>query len=275
MVQMFYDAIIANPQTRTLAGTPANIRPQVHAMLLANGYDDFGKIIPVPVTPLAPSVTNDDVLNTVIGMTIGMEYKLDEAEYIAYLDTTFNALDFSGNHTLLVRVSAEGINPVGLDTTLIFTVNLITPVEPLVSADDVNNVIVGIDETMEYKLDGSTIYTPYNPTIIPDFSGEHTVDVRVTAIANVRNASLPVTLIFTTNLITPDAPNVTSDNENNVIVGIDETMEYAVDGATSYTLYNPQYRPDLLANHTINVRVAAVEKINYASPDTSLKFTTV
>ncbi|MBX4259721.1 hypothetical protein KTC96_24665 (plasmid) [Clostridium estertheticum] len=76
-----------------------------------------------PVTPIAPVVTNDDVTNTVTGMTTGMEYKLDSAEYVAYDATTFNGIDFSGEHTLLVRVSAEGINPASADTTLIFTTN--------------------------------------------------------------------------------------------------------------------------------------------------------
>jgi len=82
--------------------------------------------IPVPVTPLAPNVTNDDTLNTVIGMTTGMESNLDGAGYVAYDEVTFNAIDLSGEHTLLVRVSAEGINPVSADTTLVFTTNVVT-----------------------------------------------------------------------------------------------------------------------------------------------------
>jgi hypothetical protein len=82
-------------------------------------------IIPVvPVTPATPAVTNDDTANTVAGMAAGMEYKLDSAtDYVAYNAETFATLDFSGGHTLLVRVAAVGINPVSADTTLTFTVN--------------------------------------------------------------------------------------------------------------------------------------------------------
>jgi hypothetical protein len=36
-------------------------------------------------------------------------------------------LDFSGDHTLLVRVAAAGINPASADTTLIFTTNPVVP----------------------------------------------------------------------------------------------------------------------------------------------------
>ncbi|MBU3143570.1 hypothetical protein [Clostridium sp. CF012] len=51
MVQMFYDAIIAKPQTRTLAATLIAIRSQVHDKLMANGYDDNGVKIPVVEEP--------------------------------------------------------------------------------------------------------------------------------------------------------------------------------------------------------------------------------
>ena len=81
-----------------------------------------------PVTPDAPSVTSDDDANTVTGMTTAaMEYKLDAADYVVYDATAFDLLDFSGAHTLLVRVAAEGINPVSADTTLTFTTNPVTP----------------------------------------------------------------------------------------------------------------------------------------------------
>ncbi len=76
----------------------------------------------VPVQPAAPAVTNNDTLNTVAGMAAGMEYKLDAAGYVAYDVATFPT-DFSGNHTLLVRIAAEGINPFGPDMTLTFTAN--------------------------------------------------------------------------------------------------------------------------------------------------------
>jgi putative cell wall-binding protein len=73
--------------------------------------------------PAAPNVTNDDTANTVTGIAAGMEYSLDGAGYVEYDAATFNAIDFSRSHTLLVRVAAIGNNPAGLDTTLTFTAN--------------------------------------------------------------------------------------------------------------------------------------------------------
>src|ERR1035437_5628787 len=81
-------------------------------------------VIVVPITPDAPNVTNDDTANTVSGMADGMEYNLDNSEYTLYGDgTAFSTLDFSGHHTLLIRVSATGISPASVATTLIFTTN--------------------------------------------------------------------------------------------------------------------------------------------------------
>jgi hypothetical protein len=71
--------------------------------------------------PAAPLVTRDDVTNTVTGMTSAMEYKLDNGVWTSYVASVFNALNLSGNHTLLVRYEAIGILPAGLITTLTFT----------------------------------------------------------------------------------------------------------------------------------------------------------
>jgi hypothetical protein len=69
------------------------------------------------------------------------------------------------------------------------------PSAPKVSADDTKNIIVGIDNTMEYKINDGT-WTTY--TAAPDLSGDKTVQVRVKAV----NGSFPglaATIKFTTN----------------------------------------------------------------------------
>src|SRR5665648_91712 len=88
--------------------------------------DNAMKYVAGPITPLAPSITRNDNTNTVSGMTTAMEYKLDSANYATYVASAFNALDFSGNHTLMVRFAAAGINPFGPATILTFTTNVIT-----------------------------------------------------------------------------------------------------------------------------------------------------
>lgn len=101
-----------------------------------------------PVKPAKPAVTNDDLLNTVAGMAIGMEYKLDTAaSYEAYDETTFNALDFSGDHTLLVRIAAVGINPPSDDVTLVFTANQVD-----------KTALLTVIQTAEAKVEAD--YTP-------------------------------------------------------------------------------------------------------------------
>jgi hypothetical protein len=77
-----------------------------------------------PVTPAAPNVVADDVLNTVSGMDNTMEYNIDNTGYVVYGDgTSFNGLDLSGDHTILVRVADDGMNGPGDITTLNFTTN--------------------------------------------------------------------------------------------------------------------------------------------------------
>jgi hypothetical protein len=108
------------------------------------------------------------------------------------------------------------------------------PSAPDVQCDDKNNIIIGIDETMEYKIDdGEWIaYDPLNP---PKFPGDCTVSVRVAATDLVPEGAETV-LTFTSAF-----PNVIKDDFNNVIVGIDETMEYKIDDGEwiAYDSLNP------------------------------------
>lgn len=122
------------------------------------------------VTPAAPAVTIDDALNTVTGMATGMEYKLDAADYVVYDATAFGLLDFSGAHTLLVRVAAEGINPVGSDTTLTFTVNAAVGALAIVGTPIANLVLGNLsvtvnDQTLVKKVlvNGVDVYATLTP----------------------------------------------------------------------------------------------------------------
>ena len=74
-------------------------------------------------------------------------------------------------------------------------------------------------------------------------------------------------------LTTPLAPNVAADDENNVVTGIYFGMEYALDGATDYTVYDG-YPLSLDGDHTVKVRVSAIPYVNNASDDAVLTFTT-
>ena len=221
-----------------------------------------------------PDVTNDDTANTVTGMTTAMEYSLDGAPYVTYDATTFNALDFSGEHTLLVRIAADGSNPAGPAATLIFTTNPVAPAAPPVTNDDVADTVSGMTTAMEYNYDG-TGYVLYDPFDIAwaslDFSGEHTLLVRYAAVGTTP-ASLVTTLTFTT----APGPNVTNDDVANTVTGMTTEMEYNLDGA-GYVAYDAITFAalDFSGDHTLLVRYAS-DPMMGGSPslDTTLTFTT-
>ena len=177
-------------------------------------------------------MTNNDTLNTVAGMVTGMEYRLDSATiYTAYVKTTFDAIDFSGNHTLYVRYAAAGVNPYGPDTVLTFTTNPaptptpppdpVTPPAPAVTNNDTLNTVAGMATGMEYRLDSAAIYTAYVKTTfdVINFSGNHTLYVRFAA-EGINPFGPDTVLTFTTNPVTPPAPAVTRDDTLNTVTGM-------------------------------------------------------
>ena len=209
-----------------------------------------------PAAPAAPSVSADDAANVIVGLDTTMEFKVDSGSYVKYNGS--NAPELSGDHTVLVRVAANGTTgaPAGAEATLTFTTNPAAPAAPSVSADDAANVIVGLDTTMEFKVDSGS-YVKYNGSNAPELSGDHTVLVRVAANGTTgAPAGAEAALTFTTNPAAPAAPSVSADDAANVIVGLDTTMEFKVDSG-SYVKYNGSNAPELSGNHTVLVRVAA------------------
>jgi len=226
-----------------------------------------------PVTPPAPNVTNDNVTNKVMGMAEGMEYSIDGSINVIYNAIIFDMIDFSGDHTIVVRVAAYGINPCGLPTTLVFTTNPITPPAPTVSIDDSTNKVVGMTTAMEYDLDASG-YVKYVDTVfdVIDFSGNHALLVRIAA-EGINPCGTSATLAFTTNVVTPGIPVLTLDDVANTVSGMMTGMEYNLDG-TGYVTYEEATFDaiDFSGEHTLLVRIAA-EGINPFGPDKTLTFT--
>lgn len=174
-------------------------------------------------TPPAPNVTNNDAANTVTGMKAGLEYNLDGSGYVPYNAAIFSALNFSGNHTLLVRAAAKGINPAGFITTLTFTTNPPAPAAPSVTADDAANKIVGINSTMEYSIDGGA-WIKY--TSDPQLTGNHTVKVRISADAV---TGTPVGAAKTLNFTNIQSVTAASTpNKYNVAVAVNEIQKDGV-----------------------------------------------
>ncbi|WP_342352581.1 S-layer homology domain-containing protein, partial [Paenibacillus castaneae] len=228
---------------------------------------------PNPPAPAAPDVTANDAANTIVGLNSTMEFKVDGGGYVKYDGT--NAPNLAGSHTVLVRVAADDATgtPAGVVTTLTFTPNPPAPAAPSVTANDAANTIVGLDSTMEFKVDGGS-YVKYDGTNAPNLAGSHTVLVRVAADdATGTPAGAEMTLTFTPNPPAPAAPSVSANDAANKIVGLNSTMEFKVDGG-SYVKYNGLNMPDLSGSHTVLVRVAADETTGTpAGAETTLTFT--
>lgn len=148
----------------------------------------------------APLVTNNDTTNRVYGMTTSMEYSLDGAAYVGYVSTTFNLINFAGDHTLLVRYKETDTKLASPPTTLTFTTNPVTPPAPPVTNDDFANTVTGMTSAMEYRLDDAVTYSPYIEETFNqiDFAGDHTLRVRYAA-EGINPYGPDTVLVFTTN----------------------------------------------------------------------------
>jgi len=74
-----------------------------------------------PNPPAAPAVTADDAANVIAGIDSTMEYAIDDGNWIAYKPA--NPPVLSGEHTVKVRVKANGDTPAGDSKTIYFTIN--------------------------------------------------------------------------------------------------------------------------------------------------------
>ncbi|MBY6273032.1 MAG: hypothetical protein CW346_12555 [Bacillaceae bacterium] len=153
--------------------------------------------------PAAPSAevaqgTNAGTIK-LTGVSSAMEYQVNNGSWNSITGTAVDNIPVNIGDTVKVRVKANGYVPAGTPQTLTIAANDIKPAAaPNVTADDDNNVIVGIDNTMEYSLDNGQTWVTYDPDNAPDLSGDKTVLVRVKQ-TTTQPASDAKTLTFTTN----------------------------------------------------------------------------
>ncbi|MDY0236158.1 MAG: bacterial Ig-like domain-containing protein, partial [Gudongella sp.] len=222
-----------------------------------------------------------------------MEYSYDGAAYVMYdgffgPDPVFNALDFTGNHTLLVRYADDIMNglPASLDTTLTFTTNpvtlssiaITTPATKLIYTVGDMLDIAGMVVTGTYS-DASTQIETITAANVTGFNSA----------AAVASQTLTVTVGGKTTTYTVEikaailaAPPVTNDDITNEVFGMTTAMEFSYDGGP-YVIYDPTGTVNFdwinlefdgfLGDHTLQVRYAAVGQTP-ASLVTTLTFTT-
>ncbi|RCX20601.1 S-layer family protein [Fontibacillus phaseoli] len=226
------------------------------------GYTDYAAIqetFDLFFAPRAPSVTADDDNNRLVGADATMEYSRDGG--IQWLDyDSIIAPTFAGDVTVQIRVKAAGNMQAGAVTTVTFTANPVQPAPsaPSVSVNEATYMINGADSTMEYSLDGGILWISYNPDEAPVFRGNYTVQIRVKASGEVP-AGLVTVLYFRETQVEPipGAPSVTANDEANLLVGADGTMEYSTDNGSLWNGYDPGNPPVFAGNVTVQIRVKA------------------
>ncbi len=195
--------------------------------------------------------------------------RLNEADYTSYSWAVYVASVINAALTLENNFATQdqvtiAFNALQAGIDQLELVGEPIPAAPNVSSDDINNVVVGIDETMEFNLDGAGFVTYSTSSLTAsDLFGEHVITVRFMA-TGTTPASEENILIFTSDTPdepgfgAPDAPDVSADDVYNLIIGIDETMEYSIDSA-AFILYNGSTfsTSSLSGQHMVDVRVAA------------------
>jgi hypothetical protein len=86
--------------------------------------------------PALTGVTADDATNTVSGMMTTMEYKFDSDDWVTYVPSIFGTLDFTGDHTILIRYEETATHTAGEATTFNFTVPVVNIGKLLITFDD-------------------------------------------------------------------------------------------------------------------------------------------
>ncbi|MEK5184027.1 DUF4073 domain-containing protein [Solibacillus sp. FSL W7-1324] len=150
---------------------------------------------------------------------------------------------------------------------------------------------INVDKTAEtytvtFDVEGEAIATtdtagvtfPVNPTKVgytfKEWNTKADGKGEVVTAATLFSADTTVYAIFISDLITPTAPTVTADDEANTITGLAEGMEYSTDNGASWTVVDPSNLPIFEGAQTVQIRVAAVDGVSYASPVTTVEFTT-
>lgn len=133
-----------------------------------------------------------------------------------------------------------------------------------------NGTIQNLTVQMEYKIGSTGLWTEATDTMITDLAPD-TYYVREKATATAFASIAAQVIVHDSNAVIPSAPEVTADDLNNTIVGLDTSMEFSVDDGP-YVRYDGTNLPDLSGEHIVKVRVVASGSVP-AGPATTLTFT--
>ncbi|MDO3409852.1 S-layer homology domain-containing protein [Saccharibacillus sp. CPCC 101409] len=133
--------------------------------------------------PIGVDKTDETLANhndgTLIDVTSDMEYK--RAADLSWTSGTGSTITGLTPNTYFIRTKATANSFASVPVErVILASNIVVPPAPGVTADDVNNTIVGLDTYMEFSVDDGP-YIRYDGTNAPNLSGSHNVKVRIAA----------------------------------------------------------------------------------------------
>ncbi|WP_340399694.1 S-layer homology domain-containing protein [Paenibacillus sp. FSL H8-0079] len=132
-----------------------------------------------------------------------------------------------------------------------------------------DGTLTNVTDQMEYKKDINGAWTTiYDTTVTGLEPSTYYVRTKATS-STFASSETPVTVGSSASV--PAAPNVTADDQNNTIIGLDTTMEYQIDNG-AFVHFNGSNTPDLSGEHTVKVRVAASGSVP-AGTEKTLHFT--
>ncbi len=247
--------------------TASEVKAAFNAAVLAQ------KTAETPVTPLAPNVTADDTANLVIGMAVGMEYKLDGAEYTAYDEAAFALVDFSGDHTVLVRVAAEGVNPFGPDTVLTFTTNPVATLSSIAITAPAAKLVYTVGETLD--ITGLVVTGTYSDstTKVEAVTASNITGFDSTAPAASQILTITIEGVTTTYtveikpIIVPDTTKPVITLLGSTPVNLANGASYTDAGATASDNIDGDITADIVTTGTVNTAVEGAYVIRYNVSD--------
>lgn len=207
-------------------------------------------------------ITSDDAMNTLEGMTTGMEFSINGITWTAYEAAPSNLPDLTGTITILVRCAETATHIAGPGVPFIFTAGTLESIEIKTAA---NKLVYKVGEPLD--ITGLVIEGTYSD------GGKRPVVITTTNItgfnssAAVESQTLTVNVgekeaTYTISIIKADGAaltGVSSDDALNTLTGMAAGMEFSTDGGTTWEAYDvaEPNLPDLTGDITIQVRYAA------------------
>lgn len=201
----------------------------------------------LPLAPAAPSITNDDARNILIGADSSMEFTVDNGvNWISYDED--NPPVFPGDVYVKVRVKADPVNQVPPGETEF--VSFVDNVYMYIGINDAGNTFdTGyISSAMEYSSNDGETWTTYDEENPPQFPGDLTILLREKA-SDILPAGPAKSFTFTS--------QVHVLTGNNALLTSLPTLEYSLDGGVVWIALNVDKTVQIQPGAVVQVREAA------------------